>query len=84
MASRRDDPETGPVMTSTISVLNGLNLNLLGTREPGVYDTDTLADIEATVRAKAAALARLVGTTCTCTENCPYGVQETHHERHQL
>jgi 3-dehydroquinate dehydratase-2 len=41
-------------MTHQILVLNGPNLNLLGTREPDVYGHDTLADILGDLREHAA------------------------------
>lgn len=45
-----------------ILLLNGPNLNLLGTREPQVYGHETLADVEA----QAGALARARGVAVEC------------------
>lgn len=52
-------------MNQTIAVLNGPNLNLLGLREPGIYGTETLADVER--RCAAAAQAR--GFTVDCRQS---------------
>jgi len=41
---------------ASVLILNGPNLNLLGTRQPEVYGHATLADIEAMCRARAEAL----------------------------
>jgi 3-dehydroquinate dehydratase-2 len=43
-------------MAGIVYVLNGPNLNLLGTREPEVYGRETLADVEARCAAVAAEL----------------------------
>lgn len=44
---------TEPAASRTILLVNGPNLNLLGTREPGIYGATTLAEIESTLTARA-------------------------------
>jgi 3-dehydroquinate dehydratase II len=47
-------------MSHPLFVLNGSNLNMLGTREPGLYGTTTLAEIEQRTRR----LAESLGLDC--------------------
>lgn len=49
-------------MAKNLLLLNGPNLNLLGTREPEVYGASTLADIEQAAVAQASA----AGATLAC------------------
>ena len=55
---------------STILVLNGPNLNLLGQREPAVYGSTTLAEVEDLCQATA----QRFGHTCDCRQTNHEGV----------
>lgn len=50
---------------STVLILNGPNLNLLGTREPGIYGAQTLKDVEARCQETAQGL----GLTADCRQS---------------
>jgi 3-dehydroquinate dehydratase-2 len=51
-----DDAESRVANAPKVLILNGPNLNLLGTREPETYGAATLTDIEESCRDRAAAL----------------------------
>jgi 3-dehydroquinate dehydratase-2 len=51
-----------------ILVIHGPNLNLLGTREPGVYGSSTLAELDGAIRAEAEALGIVVDIHQTARE----------------
>ncbi|MDO4760343.1 MAG: type II 3-dehydroquinate dehydratase [Corynebacterium sp.] len=52
-------------MNRSVLVLNGPNLNRLGKRQPEVYGTTTLADVETMIHARANEL----GLTVTCKQS---------------
>ena len=61
----RSTPSVPVRSTPSVLVLHGPNLNLLGVREPGVYGTDTLADVNALL----ATLAIELGARVECRQS---------------
>ena len=61
-----------PPASSTVFVLNGPNLNLLGTREPEIYSSDTLDDIAGRLEDRA----RTLGLTID--------MRQSNHEGHLI
>jgi 3-dehydroquinate dehydratase-2 len=52
-APRKPASKASPARPRTILVLQGANLNLLGTREPHIYGHETLTDVHARLERKA-------------------------------
>ncbi|WP_372603404.1 type II 3-dehydroquinate dehydratase [Actibacterium sp.] len=64
-------------MTKMIYILNGPNLNLLGKRQPEIYGSDTLADVEAQCQS----VARECGLDCALFQSNHEGqIIDTIHE----
>jgi 3-dehydroquinate dehydratase-2 len=61
-----------------IAVVHGPNLNLLGTREPGVYGRTTLAEIDAAL----VALGTELGAEVACFQSNHEGALVDHVQRH--
>jgi 3-dehydroquinate dehydratase II len=55
-----DDPADSPAQLTTVLILNGPNLSRLGSREPEIYGSATLADIEAACAAVGAGLGLII------------------------
>jgi 3-dehydroquinate dehydratase-2 len=66
-------------MAKPVFILNGPNLNLLGMREPDIYGSETLADVDARCQARAKALGLAIETRQSNSESEIIGwVQEAH------
>ncbi|WP_116248073.1 type II 3-dehydroquinate dehydratase [Nocardiopsis sp. FIRDI 009] len=70
----------GPDHSRTVLLLNGPNLSLLGTRDPGQYGTTTLAEVERRV----VELGRELGVEVVCAQSNSEGemVDRVHAARH--